>query len=211
MKHTLFKLSLTALLLVGQLCMFANEFSYDGIKYSTTSSNTVEVVGTYYSSGKIAIPKKVTTSSMTYSVTSIFSNCSGLTSIEIPNSVTSIGEKAFYNCSGLASVTFPEGLINIGDNAFQYCPQLSCLNFPTAGWCKYDYITEYRNAFPDTHFDDDGFELYNIDRYNIYLDGTKLTKIADLVIPNSVTGIRNSAFYCCTGLTSVTISVTVQA
>ncbi|MDY4745265.1 MAG: leucine-rich repeat domain-containing protein, partial [Bacteroidaceae bacterium] len=47
--------------------------------------------------------------------------CSGLTSVTIPNSVTSIGIHAFYGCSGLTSVTIPNSVTSIGDFAFSYC------------------------------------------------------------------------------------------
>ena len=44
-----------------------------------------------------------------------FSGCTGLTSVTIPESVTSIGNSAFYNCSSLASVTIPDSVTSIGD------------------------------------------------------------------------------------------------
>ncbi len=57
------------------------------------------------------------------SVTSIgedaFRDCSNLTSVIIPNSVTSIGASAFYDCRGLTSVSIPNSVTSIGDNAFQ--------------------------------------------------------------------------------------------
>ncbi|MBR4405013.1 MAG: leucine-rich repeat domain-containing protein, partial [Bacteroidaceae bacterium] len=62
------------------------------------------------------------------SVTSIewsaFSFCTGLTSVTIPNSVTSIGLSAFYGCSGLMEVTIGSGVDFIEDGAFCDCPDL---------------------------------------------------------------------------------------
>ena len=56
---------------------------------------------------------------------SAFRGCSGLTSIIIPNSVTSIGDLAFYDCSGLTSVTIPDSVTSIGDDAFYNCSGLT--------------------------------------------------------------------------------------
>ena len=56
-----------------------------------------------------------------------FSQCSGLTSVTIPNSVTSIGEKAFRDCSGLTSITIPNSVTSIGDYAFFDCSDLTSI------------------------------------------------------------------------------------
>ncbi len=64
-------------------------------------------------------------SSVTSIGSSAFYNCFGLTSIEIPNSVTSIEDKAFYNCYGLTSVKIPNSVTSIGSYAFQYCGGLA--------------------------------------------------------------------------------------
>ncbi len=47
-----------------------------------------------------------------------FENCEGLTSVSIPDSVTSIGERAFYHCRKLTSIIAPNGVPNVGKNAF---------------------------------------------------------------------------------------------
>ena len=52
---------------------------------------------------------------------SAFSNCSGLTSVTIPTSVTSIGGNAFYNCNHLQSVTIPNSVTTISTYAFDNC------------------------------------------------------------------------------------------
>ncbi|MCQ2340064.1 MAG: leucine-rich repeat domain-containing protein [Paludibacteraceae bacterium] len=67
------------------------------------------------------------------SVTSIgekaFNNC-GLTSITIPASVTTIGSFAFYYCNALKSVTLQEGLITIKESAFEHCDSLQSITIP---------------------------------------------------------------------------------
>jgi hypothetical protein len=56
-----------------------------------------------------------------------FSDCTGLTSLMIPNSVTSIGGYAFSDCTGLTSVTIPNSVTSIGDWAFYGCSSLTNL------------------------------------------------------------------------------------
>jgi hypothetical protein len=56
-----------------------------------------------------------------------FAECKGLTSITIPNSVTSIGYYAFRYCSGLTSCTIGSGVTSIGDSAFYNCNNLTSI------------------------------------------------------------------------------------
>lgn len=58
-----------------------------------------------------------------------FYNCTALTSITLPEGLTSIGRNSFVSCS-LASVTLPEGLTTIGDQAFQDCKSLTSITIP---------------------------------------------------------------------------------
>ena len=111
----------------------------------------------------------------------IFGYCSSLTSINIPNSVTSIGGGAFINCSGLTSVTIPNSVTSIEDGAFWGCSSLTSVTIPNS-------ITSIED--------------------NAFWGCSGLTSIT---IPNSVTSIGKSAFYNCVNLTSVTIPNSVTS
>ena len=72
---------------------------------------------------------RLTSITIPNSVTSIgskaFSYCTGLTSVTIGNSVTSIGHIAFSHCSGLTSITIPNSVTSIGERAFYDCSGLT--------------------------------------------------------------------------------------
>ena len=109
-----------------------------------------------------------------------------LTSVTIPNSVATIGEKAFYNCSGLTTVNFnADSCASAGssssDRAFYGCNNISTFTF--------------------------GSNVKIIPSYLCY----DMDSLTSANIPNSVTIIGNSAFYNCRGLTSVTIPNSVTS
>ena len=89
----------------------------------------------------ITIPNSVTSIG-----SSAFYGCSGLTSITIPNSVTSIGNSAFYGCSSLTSVTIPNSVKKIYYSAFSKCSNLE--NF----YCYAERFSQtYDNIFEDSY------------------------------------------------------------
>jgi hypothetical protein len=57
-----------------------------------------------------------------------FYGCTGLTTITIPNSVTSIGESAFYGCTGLTTITIPNSVTSIEAGAFSGCTRLTSIS-----------------------------------------------------------------------------------
>lgn len=128
----LIKLSLLLLALLLPATAMAHVFEMDGIYYNingneasvTYKRNNVTGYEISYS-GNVTIPASVTYKGTTFPVTSIgegaFSDCSGLTSVTIPNSVTSIGNYAFSGCSGLTSVTIPNSVTSIDVCAFYDC------------------------------------------------------------------------------------------
>ena len=77
------------------------------------------------------IPKSVTSIEGNYlSYGGAFSGCVGLTSISLPEGLTSIGVGAFRDCTGLTSITLPESLTSIGDSAFYDCGGLTSVTLP---------------------------------------------------------------------------------
>ena len=97
-----------------------------------------------------------------------------MTSVTIPNSVTSIGYFIFRGCSGLTSVTIPESVTTIGYYAFAGCSSLPSISLPNS--VEYIEIGAFHSC----------------------------SSLTSVTIPNNVSGIDNSAFYKCTKLSSVT-------
>ncbi len=63
-----------------------------------------------------------------------FSCCSSLTSITLPDSITTIGDYAFWSCTSLTSITLPDSVTTIGVGAFAKCPTTLTLTIPRDSW-----------------------------------------------------------------------------
>ena len=110
-----------------------------------------------------------------------FNYCGSITSITIPNSVTSIGDHVFYSCNSLNSITIPDSVTSIGGYAFSGCTALTSITIP-------DSVTSIGGgAF------------------------SGCTALTSITIPDSVTSIGRDAFYRCTSLTSITIPDSVTS
>ena len=148
------------------------------------------------------------------SVTSIgnsaFSGCSGLTNVTIGNSVTSIGGSAFYNCRGLTSITIPNSVTTIGDSAFYGCSGLTSVTIP-------DSVTSIgKSAFEGCsklvyNVKENLKYLGNSENLYLYLADTTSTSITEAKIDENCRFIGSSAFYNCSGLTSITIGNSVTS
>ena len=141
---------------------------------------------------------KLTSITIPENITSIgrcaFSGCDSLTSITIPDSVTSIGSAAFENCSGLTSIVIPDSVTSIDHWAFNYCTGLTSVTIGNG-------VTSIDNgAFSDCEELESVIISGNITSINeVVFDGCKGLK--SVTIPASVTSIGKSAFRGCRGLT----------
>ena len=133
--------------------------------------------------GTINIPNSVTQIG-----DSAFYNCSSLTSVTIPDSVTSIGNNAFENCSSLASITIPNSVTQIGDSAFAHCTSLTSITIPDSVTSIGTYTFSYCENLSNVKLSE---QLETIDS-GLFSNCTNLKNIK---IPASVTTIKNNALY----------------
>ena len=162
MKHKII-LSLVAVLLTA-LSAQAYDFQSGDLYYNVTSDNTVEV---------------------TYQEHWSSTNYQGLTTVTIPEtvtsyngttySVTSIGYTAFVYCSSLTSVTIPNSVTSIGYGAFEGCSSLTSVTIPNS--------------------------VTSIESSAFY----RCSSLTSVTIPNSVTSIAGGAFSGCSSLTSIVV------
>ena len=137
-KQRCFRLLLLASAIAISLSAAAYSFESAGIYYNITGDNTVEVTysdrdnNTY--SGSISVPETVTSNGTEYSVTTIGEYAfqgSAVTSVSMPEGITSIGFEAFSGCQNLESVALPESLTTLDRVAFISCKLLRAIKIPS--------------------------------------------------------------------------------
>lgn len=155
----------------------ANEQLFD---FAFTPDNTAVIVRYKGTAADVTIPSRYKGKPVTMIDHAAFHN-SAVTSVTIPDSVTSIHDSAFAYCSSLTNISIPNSVTAIGSFAFEGCTKLESITLPSS--------------------------LLTISEFLFY-DCSQLTTIH---IPDSVSSIRTYAFYNCGKLETIRIPVSVTS
>lgn len=153
--------------------------------------------------GAIVIPEKVSVSDddnnvTVYSVTNIgsFSDCTRLTSVYIPSSITTISEWAFKNCTGLTSISIPKSVTSIDPTAFYGCENLESITVDTDNTTYYSFENAiYEKATNNLVVGCKGTTSINDDCTTILKNAFYGAGLTEITIPLKVTSIACSAFH----------------
>ena len=153
-----------------------------------------------------------------------FSYCSSLTQVNLPETLTSIGENAFYNCSSLSQIELPSSLTNIAQSVFSNCSALESIVIPSSvtsigsGAFSYCYGIKEINL-PSAY----GDSFSNLFGYSMPSELKKITfgsttvpsnyfsgwsNVEEIVLENT-TEIGSYAFNSCSSLKSITLPSTL--
>ena len=128
---------------------------------------------------------------------SAFQFCTDLTNVTIPGSITTLGEGAFLACTSLTSVAIPGSIISFGDFAFQSCSALSSVTFAGVnnfGIGAFGYCLSLTNVkIPDN--------TGSIGAQSFYA----CTALTSVIVPKNVAVIGYEAFGACSSLTAITV------
>ncbi len=222
--------SLISLALLPSL-VGASEVEINGIYYNIISESYAEVTfdNTKYI-GHVEIPSTIFYSGKEYPVSSIdsraFMDCVELLTVDIPNSITSIGAAAFMN-SGLASITIPNSVKKIGGFAFYGCSNLKSIDIPngvstikTSTFAGCTGLTSIKIPRSVTIIEADAFGnctgLNSVDMSS----GVRSIKrgafrncsgLISIILPYGLTSLEKDVFSRCSGLTSIVLPNSVTS
>ncbi len=173
-------LIIASLLAIMPLTVFATSGT-DGLVYTLSEDGTYYIVSGYEGEAtEVVIPSEYEGLPVKEIGNTAFFSCQNLVSIEIPDSVITIGFNVFYKCTSLKNIALSDSVISIGTAAFGSCDNLESVTF--------------------------GNSLESIGAYAF----NPCPKLENIVIPDSVEKIGSSAFGHCTNLKSVIIGNSVK-
>lgn len=174
----------------------ANEQLFD---FKFTPDNTAVIVTRYNgTAADVTIPSRYKGKPVTMIDHAAFFN-SVVTSVTIPDSVTSIGDNAFGFCSQLTNISIPNSVTYIGFSAFAHCTSLKSITLPSSLSSISEALFSGCSQLTTIHIPD---SVPSIQSYAFY----HCRNLETIRIPVSVTLIETDAFAGCPSLMTVTYS-----
>ena len=143
--------------------------------YILMEDGTAAIINYIGAASELEVPGEIEGHPVAYIADGAFYQCDSLTSITLPDGVTSIGNSAFNWCDSLTGITLPDGVTSIGNSAFRSCFSLTDITLP-------DSVTSIGNIA----FDSCG-------------------SLTSAVIPDGVTSIGKDAFDDCADNLALTV------
>jgi hypothetical protein len=166
--------------------------------YTVLNGSFISITGYTGSDPEVVIPDEIDG----YIVQEIgqyaFYDCTSLTTISLPSTLTAIRQMAFSGCTGLTTVSLPNTLKTLDGSAFYQCASLTRINLPST------LTTINSNAFYGCM----GLQEINLPSTLTTIGGGAFygcTGLQEIDLPSTLTTIGNSAFSGCTGLTTVSL------
>ena len=155
------------------------------------------------SAEEVVIPSEIAGKPVLQIAEDAFQFCENLTSVEIPDTVQTIGKNAFWSCHKLQHVTLPKNLAAVGENCFRSCGLLAELEIPVTlqeigldAFCDTAWLKNQQTENP----------LVQVN--HILIDATTCSGTA-VEVPDGVTEIGNFAFYNCGNLQKIMLPASV--
>ncbi len=170
----------------------------------TIDGGTVKIIGANAFDGCSSLTSITLPQSLTSIEDLAFDQCTALQNINIPQNVTNIGVSAFLQCESLTSITIPSGVTSIKTSAFAYCTSLKSIELPdhlvSIGVSAFNYCTSLENIVIPA-------EVTSVGQFAF----SACTSLESITLPPSVTSIGNNAFQVCTSLESITLPPSVTS
>jgi hypothetical protein len=135
------------------------------------TGSVCESIGDYAFNYCIEISSMDIPESVTSFGSGVFSRCSGLTSLVIPKGVTSIKYQMFYSCTSLTSISIPEGVTSIESYAFEGCSKLTSLTIPKTVESIGNYAFYNCSSLTDIYYQGTKAEWNNIQKTTLWNTG----------------------------------------